>query len=114
MPGTAPRSPPAMAYRLTRRAERDIIEAYAEGLRDFGIDRAEAYHAKLERTFELIADNPRLARERTEITPPVRVHPCGSHLIVYVTDASGDVLIVRLRHGREDWLSDPETATGYG
>ena len=103
-----------MAYRLTRRAELDIIEAYAEGLRYFGVERAEAYHAKLERTFELLADNPRLARERTEIDPPVRIHPCGSHLIVYVVDTSGDVLIVRLRHGREDWLSDPETAVDLG
>ena len=96
-----------MAYRLTRKAELDIIQVYAEGLRDFGVTQADACHAKLERTFDRLAEVPRLARERTEIVPPVRIHPCGSHVIVHVVDASDDVLIVRVRHGREDWVADP-------
>ena len=96
-----------MSYRLTRKAEQDVIQAYLDGAREFGIDQAEAYHARLERTFELLADTPRLARERTELSPPVRIHPCGAHVIVYLVDENDDVLIVRLRHGREDWADEP-------
>ena len=96
-----------MGYKLTRKAEHDIVDAYLYGVRMFGVDQAEAYHAKLERTFALLADNPGLAPERREITPPVRVHPCGAHIILYLVDESDEMLIVRLRHGREDWISDP-------
>jgi plasmid stabilization system protein ParE len=28
-------------------------------------------------------------------------------VIVYTVDAADDVLIVRVRHGREDWIEDP-------
>ena len=40
-----------------------------------------------------------------EITPPVRVHPCGSHMIVYEINKLG-VLILRVRHHRENWEND--------
>lgn len=96
-----------MAYRLTRRAEADVIEIFVSGAQRFGLEQAEAYHTALERTFELIALHPRLAQERSEIVPPVRIHPSGAHVIVYTVDANDDVLIVRVRHGREDWIENP-------
>lgn len=68
----------------------------------FGLAQAERYHARLQRTFELLADNPEMARERPELSPPARIHPCGSHIVIYVVHDDG-VLIVRVRHGREDW-----------
>ena len=66
-----------------------------------------AYHNDLERVFELLADNPLMARERTEISPPVRIHPHKSHVIVYLVDDTGDVIVVRVRHGHEDWETAP-------
>lgn len=95
-----------MTYKLTKYAERDVIHIFAEGIAMFGINQAEAYQDQLEHTFAVIADNPRMARERMEITPPVRVHLCGSHMIIYVIDDEG-VLIVGVRHHREDWANDP-------
>lgn len=96
-----------MAYKLTHSAEQDLIDIYVEGFRLFGERQAEAYAQTFRQTFELLAAFPRLARERVELTPPVRIHPCGSHIIVYLVMETGDVLIVRIRHGREDWISDP-------
>lgn len=95
-----------MTYRLSRKAEDDIIQIFVDGAADFGLARAERYHAGLERSLSFLAEHPRAARERTEINPPVRVHPYGSHVIVYVLDAVG-VLILRVRHGREDWAGNP-------
>jgi toxin ParE1/3/4 len=47
---------------------------------------------------------PTLARERSEFTPPVRIHVHESHLIVYtVTDYH--ITILRLLGGRQDWIS---------
>lgn len=45
---------------------------------------------------------PTLARERTEFTPPVRVHVHDQHLVVYRVE--GDhIVILRLLGGRQDW-----------
>ena len=96
-----------MRWHLSRRAERDVIAIYREGLRTWGMAQADAYHNRLEEVFGLLARFPRLAPERGEIDPPVRVHPHGAHIVVYVVEPDGGVLIVRVRHGREDWIGDP-------
>ncbi len=56
--------------------------------------------------FDLIVANPQMARERHEISPPVRVHPFKAHLIVYTVLETGDVLIIRIRHSHEDWMDE--------
>jgi toxin ParE1/3/4 len=55
----------------------------------------------------LLADSPNLARERTELSPPARIHPAGSHVVVYTIENDGSILIARVRHGREDWAGSP-------
>ena len=93
-------------YRLSRKAEEDILAIFAIGVREFGLDQAERYHADLEAAFHFLSAYPRAARERTEIDPPVRAYPRGSHLIVYEIDGN-DIFIVRLRHQSEDWMNSP-------
>jgi len=50
--------------------------------------------------------NPGAARERTELGPPVRVHPYRAHLVIDEIEA-GDVFVLRVRHGHEDWQTSP-------
>lgn len=47
-----------------------------------------------------------MARERQELSPPMRIHPFKAHLVVYHIEEDGDVLIVRVRHGYEDWTGE--------
>lgn len=93
-------------YVLSRKAEEDIIAIFMYGVAEFGIQQAERYHDLLENAFQFLAENPEAARERLEITPPVRVHPIESHIVIYKLDADENVLIIRVRHGREDWRHD--------
>jgi toxin ParE1/3/4 len=51
-----------------------------------------------------LADNPRIARERRELNPPMRLHRYRAHMIAY-TIREEDILIVRVLHEREDWQS---------
>jgi toxin ParE1/3/4 len=95
-----------MGFRLSREAENDIIGIAEAGLRLFGQKQARHYHDALFDVFGLIAANPRMARLRHEISPPVRVHPFKAHLILYLEEEGGDVLIVRVRHGHEDWMGE--------
>ena len=91
-----------MIYKTTRRADQDIIDIYLRGVAEFGVDQAEHYHAGLAAAFELLAANPRIARERSEVNPPVRLHPFQAHLIAYVIHDDA-ILIVRILHGRQEW-----------
>jgi len=93
-------------YALSRKAEEDVIDIFMHGVAQFGIQQAERYHDLLERTFQFLAENPEAARERVEITPPVRIHPLESHIVIYTVDESGGIFIIRVRHGREDWRRD--------
>ena len=95
-----------MTFRLTRRAEDDIVDIYRFTAETFGLQQADAYHDRLHKAFRIIGEQPNIARERPEISPPVRIHPCGAHIIIYVAPHGEPVLILRVRHGSEDWLGD--------
>jgi toxin ParE1/3/4 len=54
--------------------------------------------------FEFLADFPRAARLRAEINPPVRAYRYQSHMILYDLDDDDIVIVLRVRHGHEDWI----------
>lgn len=93
-----------VAYKLTRKAEEDVIRLYLTGLDEFGEVVAENFQHGLRRVFDFLADYPAAARERDEVSPPVRAHPYNSHVVIYIIDGS-DVVILGVRHGREDWMA---------
>jgi len=95
-----------MGFLLSRAAEEDIIGIAEVGVRLFGTSQARQYHDGLFAILDLIAANPRMARERLEISPPVRIHPFKAHLVVYRIEEGGDILVIRVRHGHEDWADD--------
>ncbi len=93
-------------YRLTKAAADDVVAIFVDGFAQFGRAQAETYHDGLFATFEFLANYPRAARLREEMARPVRVHRYRSHLIIYRIDGDDTVIILRIRHGREDWLGD--------
>jgi len=95
-----------VAFTLSSKAEDDLIEIYIEGASLFGEHQADLYHRKIGAMIDLLSENPRIARERLEISPSVRIHPFHSHLIVYIVDDNNDVFIIRICHGHEDWQSN--------
>ena len=96
-----------MSYRLSEDADSDIVRLYADGVHQFELAQADSYHDALFDMFDLLAANPQMARERANFSPPVRVHRFQSHVIIYQIEGD-DILIIRVRHGREDWLNSLE------
>lgn len=95
-----------MSFRLTAAAEEDIVGIAEQGVRLFGPNQARRYHDDMFAFFDLLSANPRLARERFELSPLVRIHPFKAHLVVYIVEDDGNVIVVRVRHGHEDWAAD--------
>ena len=98
------------SYQLTRAASDDLVAVYLYGLERFGPAQADGYHDGLEATLNFLVEYPRAAREREEIRSPVRIYPYKAHLIVYELGPNDNVLILRVRHAREDWLSEMDEA----
>ncbi|WP_184401169.1 type II toxin-antitoxin system RelE/ParE family toxin [Rhizobium sp. BK650] len=96
-----------MRFSVSVEAEEDIIAIAEQSVGIFGTAQARRYHDELFAVLDLIAANPRTAREREEISPPVRIHPFKAHLIVYRIEENGAIFVIRIRHGHEDWASDP-------
>ncbi|HBF32312.1 type II toxin-antitoxin system RelE/ParE family toxin [Rhizobium sp.] len=94
-----------MSFSLSVEAEEDVIAIAEQGVRMFGASQAKHYHAELFVLLDLIAANPRIARERDEINPPVRIHPFKAHLIVYRIENDETIFAIRIRHSHEDWAS---------
>nr|WP_296820793.1 type II toxin-antitoxin system RelE/ParE family toxin [Brevundimonas sp.] len=72
----------------------------------FGLQAADRYSAGLKAAMARLADFPRLAQERSDLSRPVRVLPYGSHIVVYATE-NDSVHVLRIRHASEDWHGDP-------
>lgn len=87
------------SYRLTRRAEDDLLDIFLFGLERFGLAQAERYKLGLERCFTILADNPKIDRLADTVAPGLRRHEHESHVVLY-EEASDGVLIVALVHGR--------------
>lgn len=98
------------SYQLTRAASDDLVAIYLYGLERFGPAQADRYHDGLEAPFNFHGEYPRAAREREEIRSPVRIYPYKAHLIVYELGPNDNVRILRVRHAREDWLSEMDEA----
>lgn len=94
-----------MPYRLSQQAEQDLIEIFLYGAQHYGVAAARHYHQQFSRTFEFLAEHPKAAPLRKEIKPPVHIHPIGQHLVIYQQLPDQSILIIRIRHGHEDWLN---------
>lgn len=89
------------SYRLTRRADQDLIDIYLYTLEQFGMAQAERYAEGVRSCFALLADNPRLGRPADLIRPGLRRHEHGSHVILYREDIEqGGLLVLAVIHGR--------------
>jgi toxin ParE1/3/4 len=88
--------------RLSPKAEADLEDIWRFGAAKWSPARADQYLDGLLAVFDLLLVMPGIARERTEFTPPVRIHSAGSHLVIYRTDTD-HLHILRVLGGRQEW-----------
>jgi toxin ParE1/3/4 len=98
-------------FRLRSAALHDLEAIWDYSARTWSPTQADIYIRKLFAAFERIAAAPEIARERVEYAPPVRIYPIESLIVVYVASSDG-VDVIRVRHRKEDWTSDPIDDSG--
>jgi toxin ParE1/3/4 len=92
--------------RLRPSALDDLEAIWLYTATQWSVDQADHYIRQLTAGLDLLSGQPEIARERSELVPPVRIHPVASHLIIYRIEVD-HLDIIRVRHRREDWANDP-------
>ncbi|MEQ9491492.1 MAG: type II toxin-antitoxin system RelE/ParE family toxin [Alphaproteobacteria bacterium] len=88
-------------YRVSKKAQDDIRNIGRYTQQKWGKAQRRKYLSGMNAQLQFLADNPNLAVERDEFVPPVRLFRYQSHLIVFLADESG-ILIVRVLHENMD------------
>ena len=92
-------------YRLSPKARSQIRDIGQFTKRRFGDYQAKAYHTGLERTFELLADFPKMGVVADELLIGARRFRFQSHIIFYTED--GDNILIRaLFHAAQNLRPD--------
>ncbi|MEA3061301.1 MAG: toxin ParE1/3/4 [Sphingomonadales bacterium] len=86
---------------ISEAADADLVEILECGTENFGLERAEAYVASFQTTFDLLSRHPRAGAVHDEVRPPIRSLPHGSHRVFYdVFEA--EVIVQRILHKAVD------------
>lgn len=94
-----------MANRRKRpQAEIDVASIWRYVAAD-SVKAADALIDRIDRTLDMLADQPLAGRARSDLAPTLRSFPVGSYVIFYVPLTDG-VEIVRVMSGRQDIDAD--------
>jgi toxin ParE1/3/4 len=88
---------------ITPAADADLDQIYEHTWNHFGEAQATKYMTDLDYVLSLIAENPKLGRLRTDLNPPVRVHPHGAHVLIYYLNPADAPVLLRVRSTLEAW-----------
>lgn len=88
-------------FRVSKLAESDLRSIARYTQNEWGREQRRIYLDGLNDKFETLSQSPTIAAERQDFEPPVRIHTHEKHLIVYVID-DGGILIIRVLHQSMD------------
>lgn len=81
--------------------DQDLVDIWLYTFDEWGEKQADKYLDDLETAIKLLAEQPLISRNCTELDPPVRIHHHGHHLIVYLALDDG-ISIIRVLHESMD------------
>jgi toxin ParE1/3/4 len=90
-----------LKLRLSPKAEANLGDFWRYTLDNWGQAQAGDYLLALDRTIELLRENPMIGRSIEDVRPGYRRMPTASHIIVYRTQG-GNLDIIRFLHKSMD------------
>jgi toxin ParE1/3/4 len=88
--------------RVARSATADLDELWTYIATVGSVEAAERFVSYLTSKFLLLARNPGLGRNRSDLRPGLRSFPVGNYRIYYRRQARGVVRILHVRHAARD------------
>jgi toxin ParE1/3/4 len=88
-------------------AETDITLIW-QFVADDSVKSADTLLDRIERTFDMLAENPLAGRARDDLALSLRSFPVGSYVIFYIPLPDG-IEVVRVMNGRQDIDADDMT-----
>ncbi len=90
------------AYRITNKAQSDLISIGRFTVNEWGLTKRDFYLKQLDTCFSQIAENPSLGMACDFIVSGYRKCPQGSHVIFYRQSSEGVIEIIRVLHKSMD------------
>jgi toxin ParE1/3/4 len=88
-------------FKLSEAAAADIDNILDHSITAFGLVQTEQYYTQLTQCLKLLADNPAMGVDASDIRQGYRRFAHQSHMVFYTTDASG-ILVIRILHKHMD------------
>jgi toxin ParE1/3/4 len=91
-----------VSYRLSDRAQADLVEIWDYSAEQWGVDQADRYIDALITRFRWLGGNAALWKLRSDLASGLYSYPQQSHAIYFrvCADVSDAIEIVRVLHGR--------------
>jgi len=89
-------------YRITTKADSDLLDIARFTIRKFGVEKARIYKNGLYDCFKALAKNPDLARNASIHAPNLKRYIFKSHTIFFRPEENG-IAIVRVLHQKMDF-----------
>ena len=87
---------------LSPRAVGDLEDIWRFTAENWGRGKADAYTGAIDAAMRGLLVNPFATRERSEVTPPVRLRRCGSHFVIFRV-VENRVSVLRIIHVKANW-----------
>ena len=88
---------------ISPEAEADLDDIWVYIARESqSIERAELFLDRFAVFFSRLARNPYLGRQRDDLRPGYRSFPIGDYVVFYRLTGTGEILVLRVIHGRRD------------
>ena len=88
--------------RFRPQAEADVLAIWDFTAARWSAEQAEGYLTGLQDTLALLCEHPDIARLVHDLTPPARLHPYRSHLVIFIEDETM-LEVIRIVHMRSNW-----------
>ncbi|MBN4048452.1 type II toxin-antitoxin system RelE/ParE family toxin [Flavobacteriaceae bacterium AH-315-O20] len=92
-------------YKLSNKAEIDLVGMYEFGVYKFGLQQTQKYFFGIHATFGILAENMDLGRDASEYIENLKRFTYKAHTIFYLISANG-IFILRVLSQRMDYDSN--------
>jgi toxin ParE1/3/4 len=91
-----------LAIRLSREADRDVLDILLYTRRAWGTKQQAAYETVMIQALVLLSRHPQAGRSRDDLFPGCRSIQAEQHLIYFHQPRAGEIEVLRILHHRQD------------